>query len=131
MGDTFVAGVQYDDWKGTAAADDADLGGIRKLLRDRGMLGDDEFLVGIEIWVGENHGGEVKEPFITALIVKGNTFETVAETLQKSRDPINVRKVNLDDLSIIQFIGLFKRFNVALAWNGLDFAGREYEVSES
>lgn len=32
----FTAGVQYNDWKGTAAADDADMRAISTYMREAG-----------------------------------------------------------------------------------------------
>jgi len=43
----FDASVQYGDWDGGCAADDGDLTSIRRLLEDRGLIKDGEFIVGI------------------------------------------------------------------------------------
>lgn len=122
---TFRAGVQYNDWKGTAAADDADRNDIGKLLRERGALSDDEFLVGIELWLGEMHGDEVENPSVSALIINAEDYEAAERTLNETDDPLPVKRVELE-LSMKEFLLLFKRLAISLSWRGLDLTGREY-----
>lgn len=122
---TFIASVQYSDWKGTAAADNADRNDIRKLLRERGVLSDDEFLVGIELWLGEMHGDKVKPPSVGALIIDAENFEAAERILDETDDPLPVKRVDLE-LSMEEFLLLFKRFAVSLSWRGLDLTGRDY-----
>jgi len=81
MGEIFGASVQYDDWKGDAAADDDDNRAIREFLEERGQLAEGEFLIGVEIWVGENHGGEVQQPQIHALIIEAADAEAAKPLL--------------------------------------------------
>ena len=50
----FVANVQYDDWKGTIAADNHEREAIREWLRKEGKLGEYDLLCGIQYyWVEE------------------------------------------------------------------------------
>jgi len=53
----FKASVQYGDWKGTAAADNADPRGIHELLREKGLISKTDFLIGVHVYIGEIHGG--------------------------------------------------------------------------
>lgn len=122
---TFRASVQYDDWEGTAAADDADRNAIRDLLRGSGDLSDGEFLVGIELWLGEMHGNELERPFVHALIVDADNYEAAERKFEETEDPLPLKRVELD-LSMEEFLLLFKRFAVSLVWKGLDLTGREY-----
>ena len=123
--ETFRASVQYNDWKGTAAADDADQNSIRKLLRERGALSDDDFLIGIELWLGEMHGDEVERPSVSALIIDAEDFEEAKRLLNETGDPLPVKRVELE-LSMEEFLLLFKRFAVSLSWQDFDLTGREY-----
>src|ERR1700682_6338676 len=50
----FTASVQYGNWHGTAAADDADALGIREFLRKKKRISDREFVVGVSLYVHEN-----------------------------------------------------------------------------
>jgi hypothetical protein len=52
---TFEAGVQYKDFKGTAAADRADQLSFRDYLKG-GLCSADEIVVGIRIGFAENYG---------------------------------------------------------------------------
>ncbi|ELO1780992.1 hypothetical protein QXB73_004177 [Vibrio fluvialis] len=54
--DIFKAGVQYNDLSGTTAADRADDIDATTWLRNNGYLTKDEFVAGITLLIGENHG---------------------------------------------------------------------------
>ncbi len=122
---TFGASVQYNDWKGTVAADDANLNDIRKLLTDRGELSSDEFLLGVELWLGEMHGGELERPSVKALIIDAENYEAAERILNESEGMPPVKVIELD-LSMEEFLLLFKRFAVSMSWQNLDLTGREY-----
>ena len=126
--ETLSASVQYNDWKGTSAADNLDRGRLVDLLEERGLLNRDyEFLVAIDLFIGENHGGETKPPYISCLIYDKAKFQDVATAIQNEMGPLNLRSVDLD-LTIEEFVGLFKRFNVVLTKRGLDLDGRDYNL---
>lgn len=128
---TFKASVQYGDWKGTAAADNADQGPLTEILRARGRIQPDEVLIAADLWVGENHGGKLGTVFCRAyLYVGGGDFDTVQAALGSQPDPIPVKPVNLE-LTIEDFVLLFKRFNVVLTRNGLNLEGRQYTKLEA
>ncbi|MCZ6610048.1 MAG: hypothetical protein O7A66_08615 [Alphaproteobacteria bacterium] len=123
--ETFQANVQYNDWKGTAAADNADQNDIRKLLNERGMISDDEFLIGIDLWLGEMHGQELAGPGAYALIIDAKDYREAERKLNEAHDPLSFKRVRLD-LSMEEFLLLFKRFAVSLSWKGFDLTGHEY-----
>ncbi|EPT5087425.1 hypothetical protein ACVRBD_004466, partial [Salmonella enterica subsp. enterica] len=50
----FTASVQYDDWKGSVAADNADLTDFHRYLENNGQLAQDETLHAIEFFSGNN-----------------------------------------------------------------------------
>jgi hypothetical protein len=127
MGD-FRAHVQYGDWEGTAAADASDQLEIHKYLRDKGLLQDNEFLLAVNIFVGENHHNEVGSVYVAAFIYEGqDSFDKLKPILDKSTGPIPVRSVRLT-LTLQEFVGLFKRFDVFLTWHGLNLADRDYDA---
>jgi hypothetical protein len=123
------ANVQYGDFEGTAAADDGHDQSIHNFLREKGVVSKDDFLVGVEIWVGENHGGPSKPPTIRALIAPAGDFDTFKSNLDRQEE-LRLREVEIE-LSFEDFFGLFKRFSIVLTKRGLDLMGREYEAIES
>lgn len=83
---TFTASVQYNDWKGTSAADNADDRDLTTLLKAKKLYNpESDFLIGVRVWIGENHGGRVQEPWIEAIIAdaEANTFDELDAWLQK------------------------------------------------
>lgn len=114
----FSAHVQYDDWKGTAAADDADARAMRNYLRENGFLGNGEFLVGFEIYSGESHFAA------RAFVIEAGDYEgAVKEVTQSVPVETIVREL---PLSRDQFFALFKRFSIVLTQKGLDLDGKDY-----
>jgi len=123
---TFKASVQYGDWKGTAAADDADFNALDKYLDEKGLKHADEFLIATSLWVGENHPGRLGSISATAYLHRGHrSAESVKASISSSSGPVPVRRVQLE-LTIQEYIELFKRFDVMLTRRGLDLDGREH-----
>lgn len=120
------ASVQYGDWEGTAAADDdADID-LSDFLEKKGLYDREiEFLVAVEVLIGENHGGKVKPPYIRCLIQDKPDFDTVADHLAAQPDPLTFKSVDIE-LTLEEFIGLFKRFAVTLSRRGLNLTDREF-----
>lgn len=113
--DTFRASVQYGDWTGTVAADNADQNDLRDLLAAKNLFDrEKEFLLGASLWIGENHGGKVQAPYVSAIITPlDNTYDNLDTKLGALRGPIPVRRVEIE-LTLEEFIGLFKRFAIVL-----------------
>jgi hypothetical protein len=125
--DRFRASVQYGDWEGTASADNADQRDLRNLLIEKKLMdGDREFLVGATLWIGENHGGEVQAPFLHAILIEGTEYDRIEPRLKQRGDPIPTRNVDLE-LTLEEFLGLFKRVSVVLTARGLRLTDREYQ----
>jgi hypothetical protein len=114
----FSAHVQYDDWKGTAAADDADTRAIRKYLRDNGLINSGEFLVGLELYSGESHFA------VRAFIIQAGDYEGAVKQIT-ANPPVDtlVRELSLGR---DEFFAMFKRFSVVLTHKGLELDGEEY-----
>ena len=66
----FKASVQYNDLTGTSAADKADNISARKWLANKGFIKEDEFVVGISMSVGENHGTHQDPVYVTFLVTE-------------------------------------------------------------
>jgi hypothetical protein len=120
----FRASVQYGDWKGTAAADNADFNAIQKKLRETGILTPSEFLVGFEAYAGETRGDEGPYFSCRAFIIDGDKFET-AKAAVDAQNPIPVIARDME-LSLLDFFALFKRFDMVLTHRGLEIEGRDY-----
>lgn len=123
----FKATVQYQDWNGTAAADDADRNSLSDFLRTKGLMTGNEFLIASSLWVGENHGGKLGSVGITAYLFDKPDHASVKAAIDAIAGPIPVRKVDVT-VTIDEYIGFFKRFAVLLTRNGFDIEGREYAI---
>ncbi len=117
---TFKASVQYNDLVGTAAADRSDDNDATSWLRSNGHISQEEFVVGISLFVGENHGQHVDPVSARFLIAEMKAYDEYS--------PINVRELH-KDLSISDFLAMFKRLSIAISMNGM-LNGREYSITE-
>ena len=130
--ETFRASVQYGDWEGTAAADDANVGSVslERYLQERNLIRPGEFLVGVSFWVGENHDNRLGYVSVRALLFESDgTFESVRQAVEATTGSIPVRSVDIK-VTPEEFICLFKRFSVMLTWQGLSLEGREFSAIE-
>jgi hypothetical protein len=126
--DDFKAHVQYGDWEGTAAADASDQLDIHKYLHDKGLLQDNEFLLAVNLWAGETNHNKVDYVSVRAFIYEGeNSFDKLELILDQLTGPIPVRSISLS-LTLEEFVGMFKRFDVLLTWHGLNLTVRKYDV---
>jgi hypothetical protein len=121
--ETFRASVQYNDLKGSAAADRADQTDAAKWLKDNGHI-KDEFVVGISMWAGENHGTHEDPVSVKFLVTELNGYENIPEMLRASGEPISVREIRVD-MNIADFFALFKRLEITLSNGGL-IEGKTY-----
>lgn len=119
----FKASVQYNDLKGSAAADRADMADAGKWLKDKGHI-DDEYVVGISMWAGENHGTHKDPVRVKFLVSSLNGYDNIPEMLQASKEPLQLREIRVD-MNIADFLGLFKRFEITLSNGGL-IEGKTY-----
>lgn len=125
--DTFRAGVQYNDLKGTAAADRHDNRDFSNYLKEKGLIRDGESLIGIELWSGEVHGTVQDKPvYVTALVSSGEKYDTIHEEVM-SGQPVQVRKIELE-MNLNEFFGLFKRFAISIS--GFDLTDREIAFND-
>src|SRR5712692_9178689 len=122
--ESFKASVQYGDWEGTAAADDAHTD-LREYLEGKKLINPNEFLIAASLYVDEGYTNVRVFAF-----QGGRHFESVKDALAAITGPIPVRAINVK-LTQEEFIGLFKRFDVILTWKGFELEGRNYSVIES
>ncbi|UNU29267.1 hypothetical protein [Aeromonas hydrophila] len=123
---TFKASVKYNHLKGSAAADRADMTDVGKFLKDYGYI-NDEHVVGISMWSGENLGTYRDPVQITFLVTELNGYKSITEMLQSSGEPIKLKEICLD-MNIADFLALFKRLDITLSYGGL-IEGKSYKLS--
>lgn len=126
--ETFKASVQYGDFKGTSSADRADQRGADEWLEKKGLKKEGEFLLGIELWVGENHGTHKDPVHVHFLLVTSAGYDNVKAMLEATQGPVDVRRIS-EEMPISEFLALFKRFSVCLSPYAL-LDGRQYRYSE-
>jgi len=117
---TFKAGVQYGDWKGTSAADDSDQDRLYDWIEKANLKKEGEFLVGVDMYAGE-HKGDVS---VKLLFFPLDGFDNVEAKIASTNGPVEVRVVR-HDMPLQEFMGLFKRFNIAFSRHGI-FEGQEF-----
>ena len=122
MSEEFTAGVQYNDWKGTAAADGSDHVSLHTFLRERGIP-EGGFVVAVRSYYTPSAPGKLS---IRAVYADGDGFDSVNDQIQ-SADTLRFKELDLE-LTFEEYFGLFKRFNVVLTSKGLGLDGREYEI---
>ena len=95
---TFGAGTQYNDWKGTVAADDAEVGmdNIEDLLKKAGKLATGETIIAVEFSSIPNATD------IDAYILKADG---------------TTHRVSVD-VSADEFVSKFKRFSITISRDG-------------
>lgn len=93
------ASVQYNDYRGTAAADASDFGSLEAYLKGRGVDTERYWPVGVELDAGND--GYISLGFIC---------------LDKERNDQAVKVCFESKDKLEDFIGLFKRLNVVLMW---------------
>lgn len=122
MSEEFTASVQYDDWKGTAAADGSDHISLHTFFRERGVP-EGGFVVAVRSYYLPSSPGKMH---VRAVYADGDGFDSVNEQIQ-SADKLRLKELDLE-LTFEEYFSLFKRYNVVLTSKGLGLDGREYEI---
>lgn len=107
---TFIAGVQYDDFKGTVAADVSDNVALTNWLVSLGQAKSDERVVAFRIASGENQGTPVTEVSLVAYLLRSTEFEPA---------PDAVRAVEIR-VTPAEALAFFKRFDLVATRSGVD-----------
>lgn len=118
MEEQFKSSVQYNDLKGSVAADKADKNSPLKWLKDKGLINEGELILGISMYAGENHGSHKDPVYVTFLVSDLKGYDNIPEMMEASAGSMQVREIRVD-MNIIDFFALFKRFEVTLSTNGM------------
>lgn len=111
--DVFKAHVQYDDFKGSSAADSSDMQEPLAWLRANGHISDSEYIFGIKMfYLGDD---KVSVTFLTKELEF--THDAMRQTLH-NENPLILREIRID-MSLLNFFSLFKRFSVTLSSSGM------------
>lgn len=112
MTNIFSAGVQYDDFKGSVAADRADTLSLLNHLRTQGWANANEGIVGLRVGFGGNPGRPIPEPSVVVYLVEGEGYV---------QQPKKVRAVEVN-IPIAELFSYFKRFDLVMTNKGLDLS---------
>lgn len=111
---TFQAGVQYNDFTGTVAADRADSLSMHKYLVQHEHAKTDERIVGYRIGFGGNDGKEIESAGLVVYLCEGDYDPS----------PRRVRAVEVP-MTSAQFFSFFKRFDMVMMQAGATFEEAE------
>ncbi|MNS43417.1 hypothetical protein D3C72_758190 [compost metagenome] len=111
--ETFNAGVRYNDFLGTIAADDADLKTLQVTIRNKLGLPETERIIGYQFTA--SYAGTRKIQSIS-LDAYSSSDPNVSDQI-KSGETITVKKTS-SDLTVEEFFALFKSFNICLSNSG-------------
>jgi hypothetical protein len=120
----FTASTKYGDFKGSAAADDADKNSSLRWLTERRLIQDGENLVGISMSIGENYDRHEDPVHVTFLLSPPENTERVLHVPGEGQIPIIVRRLE-QQMPLAEFFGLFKRLEINLSEGG-DFEGKVF-----
>lgn len=103
----FEASVQYNDLKGSVAADRADNESLGSYLEGQKLISDDEFVCAFRFGFHGNHGDPVEKPGIVVYVMESGERDA----------PKSIRPIELD-ITISEFFKYFKRFDVVATAHG-------------
>lgn len=122
--ENFSAGVQYDDYKGSTAADNQDINNVYKYLEGKQLKIKDKVIVGISLDASHlsldaSHLSlDPDHELSVRFFLSDLQGESDVPTLIKSKNPLSVKEIKID-MSYKEFFQLFKRFNLTLSTKGL------------
>ena len=113
----FKGAVQYGDWKGSVAADNADLKDMQITLQERGLIPEGHALIGVKFNSHLNGG----KPSV-GITVRCALPDDIAMATTGGTPILAVRAEVV--ISADEFLSMFKRFSLSLSRKG------EYEDKE-
>ncbi|MBT3066916.1 hypothetical protein [Rhodoferax sp. U11-2br] len=122
--DRFCASTQYNDLKGSVAADRADIESMECWLRDRALLVDGERILGMSLDYGELPASGETSVHAVFLVAPIDTNLNLRIPGEEDPPTIVVRQIERN-LSLRDFFRFFKRLNMTLSDTG-EFEGRKY-----
>jgi hypothetical protein len=114
---TFTAGVQYDDFKGSVAADISDNVGLRNHLASLGLAQAEERVVAFRISSGENQGIPVTEVSLVAYLLEASEFEPAPKT-------VRAVEIRVTPGEALRF---FKRFDLVATNSAVDLSNTQVD----
>ena len=111
----FQAGVHYNDWKGTFAADDLDMTSLADIFKSKGLLQQGEFVAGLQVALEPQAKGKTLR--LTAALARAEGFDNL-NTALKTGEPLQVRKVNVT-MESHEFFGSFKLLEICFSRKGV------------
>jgi len=115
--DTFTAGVQYDDWKGSVAADMSDHPGLLNHLRRNGLASNAELLAGFRIGSSAVSEGEVGEVSLVGYLYESTEYVEAPEQLRAVECKVTPGLL----------LSFFKRFDLVATRRGDDMSKSRVE----
>lgn len=116
MHNTFKAGVQYNDFTGTVAADQSDELSLAKYLQKLNLADENERVVSVRLSFGGNHGADI-EPGVVVYLVKADQF------VEK---PARVRAIEID-MPTAKLFSFYKRFDLVMTNKSVDLTLAEID----
>lgn len=117
MSEKFSAHVQYDDFKGTASADKNDRWQIEEYLKQKNVLRDGDYIVGVEFYSGENHE-KIQNSLINVAVILCNSAVSIDVPAYVSHGKaLPVRKIRFQ-VTLAEFFGFYKRFSIKISRAG-------------
>jgi hypothetical protein len=125
--ETGLAPLQLDDIDPSSAS-------VRRYLREKGLVKPNEFLIAVQLFVGEtHHNNQLAKPYIRAFLLEGaDNYEDVKkrfEELESAGEPFQFGRSTLICFLRHTLVCL-NRFAVMLTWQDLPLMDREYTVTE-
>lgn len=114
---TFKASVQYNDLKGSVAADNADKTDAREYLKDKGLINDGEYIIGIRMLAGENHDKHDDPVRVIFLVSDLKGYPDLPYMLDAEGEGVGLREIQ-QDMNLLDFFALFKRLELTLSTGG-------------
>lgn len=108
--DVFTASTQYNDLKGTVAADRSDNLSLIDYLKENGWANEGDQTAGYRVVFTENHSREIKEPGIVVYLYEQD---------DSGENPKHIRAIDID-MPIAKFFSYFKRFDLVMAKDHLN-----------
>ncbi|GEM_PF-6950711 len=123
MFEVFNAGLQYDDNKGTVAADDTDLSTLKSELRNIFGLEQKTSIIGIKVVA--NYKGRTSDidNFTVYILIP---LDDDAQNKLNDNEEIMVKKLS-KNIPITDFFKMLKRFEFTLSRKG-EFENAKYNV---
>lgn len=105
--DKLIASTQYNDWKGNAAFDDADVSGLTDYAKKAGKIQDGDVIFGVEASYLS-----VSNEFSIQIHYSNQSFDDM------SKNGGELSKADFE-LSLDDFFALFKRVSLAISRKGI------------